>query len=73
MQMKRTGHILRMSDNITVKRVFSWEPSSRMRSQGSAGWTAWKKVYMQQESQDTASQPADTVHHSRRQQEMEVN
>jgi len=39
-----------MSDNITVKRVFSWEPSSRMRSQGSSGWTVWKKIYIEQES-----------------------
>jgi len=27
--MKWTGHILRMSDNKTVKQVFRWEPSSR--------------------------------------------
>ena len=33
MRMKWTGHILRMCDSITVKQVFSWEPSSR-RSQG---------------------------------------
>ena len=31
--MKWTGHILRMSDNKTVKQVFRWEPSSR-RSRG---------------------------------------
>ena len=31
--MKWTGHILRMSNNKTVKQVFSWKPSSR-RSQG---------------------------------------
>ena len=29
MQMKWSGHILRMSDNKTVKQVFRWEPSSR--------------------------------------------
>jgi len=29
MLMKRTGYILRMSDNKTVKVVFRWEPSSR--------------------------------------------
>jgi len=33
MQMKWSGRILRMSDNKTVKKVFSWEPSSR-RSRG---------------------------------------
>jgi len=33
MRMKWTGHILRMSNNKTVKQVFSWKPSSR-RSQG---------------------------------------
>ena len=31
--MKWTGHILRMSDNKTVKHVFGWEASSR-RSRG---------------------------------------
>ena len=31
--MKWTGHSLRMSNNKTVKQVFSWKPSSR-RSQG---------------------------------------
>jgi len=69
MRMKWTGHILRMSDNKTVKQVFRWEPSSK-EGQRSAGWTVWKMIYIEQESQDTASQPADNVHQSRRQ---EVN
>jgi len=29
MQVKWSGHILRMSDNNTVSQVFRWEPSSR--------------------------------------------
>ena len=33
MRMKWTGHILRMSDNKTLKQVFMWELSSR-RSRG---------------------------------------
>jgi len=32
----------------------------------SAGWTVWKKICVEQESQDTASQPADNVYHSRK-------
>ena len=35
------------------------------QGQRSAGWTVWKKIYIEQESQDTASQPADNVYHSR--------
>ena len=34
--------------------------------------TVLRKIDIEQESQDTASQPADNVHHSRKQQETEV-
>jgi len=65
--MKWTGHILRMSDNKKVKRVFRREAAGdHEEGQRSAGWTVLRKIYIEQESQDTASQPADNVHHSRK-------
>jgi len=36
------------------------------KGQRSAGLTVLKKIYIEQESQDTASQLADNVYHSRR-------
>ena len=70
--MKWTGHILRMSDNKTVKYSGGNQAAGdHEEGQRSTGWTVWKKIFIEQEYQDITSQPADNVYHSRRQKSME--